>query len=552
MDKQSIRFLFRFRDLVGDTLNEHRKIIEECGSCWWGWWKRPNEDNRIAVWEELAREASEHDPVPVGLFHSGSMHVHIAYVTEVIPPHPDRVYEAHPHVPEGEEKLVPPYYRDSPYSAAWMKFNKMEKTPVEFFEKYSFAEVPNLPNYDKNVLGRFNGKVIMEGEELRGMDTTIWVVRPSEPQDEDQKIILTTRTIPEPVSGDVTRVKGNTILHITDLHYAVGDHANQHVWALEGAGGGRTMAAAISDAIKRKNENIGLVLVTGDLTFLGNKKEYEEAGKGLTLLLGNLGLDKESLIIVPGNHDIVWTQGANYDRTAEVKQAPDAATSNYRKFYRDIYRHDPNKHLSMGRRFLFPSGVSVEIVALNSSSLETGKNFLAGMGRVQEDAFEQGVIELGWGEEKPSVALRILALHHHLTLTEDLELTEDYYRGFGIAVDAVRIQRLAAKYGVQLALHGHKHRAFVWRSSVYELPEDTQPQYRLGELSIIGGGSAGSSETDGKKNYFNLLDITALGVTLRIFKSENSGSFGEMKQCKGLFSLSESKPWLSLSDWSFK
>jgi 3',5'-cyclic AMP phosphodiesterase CpdA len=389
------------------------------------------------------------------------------------------------------------------------------------------------------------------------MDTTIWVVRPSEPHDENEKILLTIRATAEPVSDDVIKAKGNTILHITDLHYAVGDHSKQHIWALEGSGkSGSTMVEAITNSINR--EEIGLVLITGDLTFRGDEQEYDEARKGINRLLGILGLDKESLIIVPGNHDIVWTQGANYDENAEVQQAPENATANYRKFYKDLFRHDQDKdedqkrHLSMGRRFLFPSGISVEVAALNSSSLETGKNFLAGMGRIQEDAFLKVANTLNWDPENPGAALRILALHHHLSLTEDLEPVGSYYKGFGIAVDAVRIQRLAAKYGVQLAVHGHKHRAFIWRSSVYELPEDAQPQYRLGELSIIGGGSAGSSETDGEKNYFNLLDVTASGLKLRIFRSKQKGIFQEMKQFEGQFKFLAEKPGLYLSDWIVK
>jgi hypothetical protein len=206
----------------------------------------------------------------------------------------------------------------------------------------------------------------------------------------------------------------------------------------------------------------------------------------------------------------------------------------------------------MGRRFLFPSGAAVEIAALNSSSLETGKNFLAGMGRVQESAFDEVANTLKWGKMNHSLAFRILALHHHLTLTENLEPAEDYYKGFGIAVDAVRIQRLAAKFGVQLAVHGHKHRAFIWRSSVYELLENAERKYRLGELSIIGGGSAGSCETEKAQNYFNLLDISALGIDLRIFKSAHSGSFGNIKQCTARFGFSAEQQVLSLSDWIVK
>jgi hypothetical protein len=137
-------------------------------------------------------------------------------------------------------------------------------------------------------------------------------------------------------------------------------------------------------------------------------------------------------------------------------------------------------------------------------------------------------------------------------LTENIEPAEDYYRGFGIAVDAVRIQRLAAKYGVQLAVHGHKHRAFIWRSGVYELLENAEQKYNLGELSIIGGGSAGSSETESAKNFFNLLDITASGIELRSFRSQNRGMFGNIKKCTARFAFPAEQPGLLLSDWIVK
>jgi UDP-2,3-diacylglucosamine pyrophosphatase LpxH len=549
----SIRFLFRFRNLVSDTISEHQKVIDENNSCWWGWWKRPKEDNRISVWKELKREASEKNPVPVGLFNSGTGNVYIAHVTEVIQPKSSRAGGQHPRVPKGEEKLIPPYYRESPFSFAWMRFKEIENDAIDFFGKYSFDEVPKLPYYTKEILEQFSGKVIMDAAELMGMDTTIWVVRPRESLDNVQKIVAHPPSIPEPVSYDVIKAEGKTILHISDLHYAVGKNRKQHVWALEGEGGGAsTMVESMNRAIERKNEEIGLVLVTGDLTFCGTTEEYAEANKGLIRLLGLLDLGKENLVVVPGNHDIVWTKKASYNETAEVQQAPPTATSNYRRFYKSLLGHEPNKHLSMGRRFLFPSGAAVEIAALNSSSLETGKNFLAGMGRVQESAFDEVANTLKWGKMNHSLAFRILALHHHLTLTENLEPAEDYYKGFGIAVDAVRIQRLAAKFGVQLAVHGHKHRAFIWRSSVYELLENAERKYRLGELSIIGGGSAGSCETEKAQNYFNLLDISALGIDLRIFKSAHSGSFGNIKQCTARFGFSAEQQVLSLSDWIVK
>jgi hypothetical protein len=202
----------------------------------------------------------------------------------------------------------------------------------------------------------------------------------------------------------------------------------------------------------------------------------------------------------------------------------------------------------MGRRFMLSSGIVLEVCAVNSSSLETGKNFLAGMGRVQEMAFTSVANELRWNDNH-TLALRVLAMHHHIALVEDLEPAEGYYRGFGIAVDAPRIQRLAARKGVQLVLHGHKHRAFIWRSSVYELPEFTQLGHRLGNLSIVGGGSVGSRETDGHKTYFNIMSVAASGIDLAIYRSINAGSFNKMQVWRAGFEIGREPERLVLTDW---
>ena len=62
-------------------------------------------------------------------------------------------------------------------------------------------------------------------------------------------------------------------------------------------------------------------------------------------------------------------------------------------------KHEPNDDFSMGRRFVFPHGGIVEICALNSSSLEQGENWLAGMGMVRKTVFSGVRKELGWETE---------------------------------------------------------------------------------------------------------------------------------------------------------
>jgi hypothetical protein len=117
--------------------------------------------------------------------------------------------------------------------------SKIESKPEPLIDEYSFAEAPNLPNYPKPALERFKDKVITQPDELRGMDTTIWVVRRKKPSDDPQSILLTLPGVPHPISSVPIATKGKSILHLTDLHFAVGDHRKQHIWKLESEKGAK-------------------------------------------------------------------------------------------------------------------------------------------------------------------------------------------------------------------------------------------------------------------------------------------------------------------------
>lgn len=543
-----IRVLFRFRDLIADTLVEHQKVIDQHGTCWWGWWKRPNEDPHHDLWADLRKSASPQNPATVGLFHSGVGKVYLANVVDAIRPSPsgERVQ-----VPEGEEELIPDYYRRSPFSRAWLRLSEIRLEPIEFFGRYSYETIPQIPSYSEAVLRALQGKVIVDDEELRSMDTTIWKVRPKTPGDSTEKILLTVRSVGKAISREPIEAQSNVVVHITDPHFAVGQNRAMHVWRLESEreSGAATLAEAISSALDGRR--IGLVIVTGDFTFTGIEGEYAEAATFLRRLTGLWNLDMDRVVVVPGNHDIQWTTDKAYDEKSVVSIAPSKAQENYRRFYRGLFGHELTSVLAMGRRYALPCGLMLEVCGVNSSSLEQGRNFLAGMGRVQENSLAEVIRELGW-RQTASLSLRLLALHHHLALTENLEDVASYSRGFGIAIDAPRIQRLAARSGVHLALHGHKHRVFVWRSGVYELPEDAQSSWRLGDLSIVGGGSAGSKETEGHKNYFNLFEFGSGGLTLEIFRAQNSGSFDIMQRWRSGFAIAGEPPEpakLTLGDW---
>ncbi len=521
----TIQFLFRYRDLVAETIKEHQAIIENEGSCWWGWWKRPSEDFRREVWDALRQRVKDQGGEWVGLFDSGNTSdnsVIKAYVTEVILPMTDEggTQLKSPPVPKEQEKFIPSYYRRSPYSRAWMRISEIGSS-FQFFGRYSYDVAPALPGIPAQYLSRLRGKVIIDSDELRTMDTTIWQVRSCKEDDHAEKFLVPAIRITEPISVEPIRTLGKQILPLTDLHFA--NNANseirsQHVW---GYPANRERKTTLADAVGSalKNTKVGLLVISGDLTFLADDQEFTEALKSIRSLFGMLGLGSDHVVVVPGNHDILWTKDARqtYDPMQKIDNASEEARKRYSEFYEKLLGHSPNEDCSMGRRYVFPSGCIVDVCALNTSDLESRKNYLAGMGRTHPLAFGKVSQQLNWDTEFQSLALRLLVMHHHLTATEDVENPAEYSKGFGMAMDAKKTLREAARCGVHLVLYGHRHRAFFWWGSVYALPEEKETNWQLGCVSILGGGSAGSSDVVDNKNYFNLLNITSSEVIVRMF-----------------------------------
>lgn len=175
------------------------------------------------------------------------------------------------------------------------------------------------------------------------------------------------------------------------------------------------------------------------------------------------------------------------------------------------------------------------------------------MGRLPDGAFDEVKETLGWTSD-PSLALRLLVHHHHLTATEDVLPTSEFHRGFGMSVDAKQTLRKAARHRVQLILHGHRHQPHLGAEQVYAELESTQPQYSLGRVGIVGGGSAGSTSVTHDTNFFNVLDLDASGISLQVYSAKSPEgrreAFGPMKTFFAPFSCDEGQ--LTLGDWVVK
>ncbi|CAM2009217.1 metallophosphoesterase family protein [Acanthopleuribacter pedis] len=546
MPNPTLSVLFRYRDLIANTLEQHRTLIANHGACWWGWWKKPYEDYRQEVWEHLLEEINQNGHIIIGLFNSGAkQHLSVFHARVVAVKAPEE--EGTIKLNEEERLLVPGYYRKSPYSLGWLKLDQIATEPTDFFKNYSYLKAPPLPWIEKHHLHLLDDKVIHDHGELSAMDTTIWQIRPRHDEDRDERLVFPGLVINEPLSSQPIPLKGETILHLSDLHFSLGEKLRaQHVWGYSNETQGKTtLVEAVEAGIQ--GHRIGLVIISGDITFLGNEAEFEIAYQEIRTLLNMLSLGPEHLVIIPGNHNIQWSNQTTYHHDAPVNHPPPKARAAYEQCYRRILKHDPHETLTMTRRFVFPNGQVLEVGAVNSSSLEHGKDFLSGMGRVHPRAFAAINQSLHWQQQRNSLALRWLVVHHHVCPTESIESPNEYGKGFGMAVDAAATLRKSAAAGVHLVLHGHRHQPFIWRTAVFGSPE-TDPGDCLGEVAVLGGGSAGSRAVNDQQLNFHLIRPRTVQLSVSLFRSRRMQEpFKEVHQWCAPLSIKDGH--LVLGNW---
>ncbi|MEW8426135.1 MAG: hypothetical protein AB2654_11220 [Candidatus Thiodiazotropha sp.] len=164
--------VLRFRDLVtgtGETILEHRSIIENYGHTWWGWWKRPYEQIPINLFEKLRNLL----PVDIYLLDTGwkndGFHMYKARLIDIA----DTQTGSELQSPEPE--YTPGYYNKN-WLHVWFKINKLEKEPDMTIRKLSLASLPSWPEEKQDDIGDYLGSTITTQEDLRRIDVTLWLV----------------------------------------------------------------------------------------------------------------------------------------------------------------------------------------------------------------------------------------------------------------------------------------------------------------------------------------------------------------------------------------
>lgn len=463
--------ILRFRDPeeTVDTISSHNSIIENLGNVRWGWWKKETEK----LSEEQIIFFKNYTGKYVYLINRDLNKLYRAYLSEICPTQPS-----------GDQlSQVPTYYRDSVDKVyMWFLFTKIELLdhyPDEYDSQ--FADMGNPTFIIANLLNKHQEKNTL----LR------------KPLEKDKILVL------------------------SDLHFGE-DYGFCLDSELHNAGQTKeTLTRALLDdlqALKIENE-IGLLVITGDFTTKGDWGSSQKI-KILTelhKLSTALNIDKNKIIAVPGNHDIVRCNATETLVSNNVnKLADNRFEDEFRSFVTQLNGREYDKNLSYNDYYhIEKNNVNLDITILNSCKIVPYKG-MSEFGSVGVEGIDT-IRKLNEKENKNTQ--RIVFLHHHLLPVYDIEFIE---RQPSLSIDSVRILKSALSKNIKLAMHGHQH---VFNMAKYNLFDHT-PEWIDRNITVIANGSTSVSNkrlVNSERNSYSVLTINTKGINIIVREFRRTG-----------------------------
>ncbi len=273
------------------------------------------------------------------------------------------------------------------------------------------------------------------------------------------------------------------ILHLSDLHFGTLDHAN--LWQNQLA----------ADLQGLKCSSIDALIISGDIANKSTPEEYTAAKKFLDDLREEFPIQRQNIIMVPGNHDLNWElsedaytpmrrrsyqgqidnnriidQGGDFIEVVQDQNKYQQRFHHFNQFYENI-KGEPYPLREDQQGILYPlPGQKIVFLGLNSAwsldhhykkSVSINANALSNaLTKIRQDS-------------KYSDWLKIAVWHHPLNSN-----SEDRIKDHGF------MEQLA-KAGFSLALHGHIHKA---DNSLYRYDQSAGGR----KIEVISAGTFGA------------------------------------------------------------
>ena len=505
--------ILRFRDLGradGDTISLHNQIINEHKYTWWGWWKKANETTPIDEFGVLSARANSSD-IPVFLMDSGQHKLYKATCKEV------KAFKDKSLSPE--QNKTPEYYNSEEFNA-WFKFTSIEECNIDDIKNYTYVNIDGLFGTNEANYSSFENKLIYSIKELIQQERTVWFVRNKKATDKDYEIVLLNSEYVQPTnfSEKYYQSYGDSFLWLSDLHLA------STSFRFDGTATSKTLASHITDVVNGSRKKIAGMIVTGDITTGANKEGFERGESLFKDLNSGFTLNSENIAMCPGNHDFSYNP-IDLQKNDQPDVLSSEYTEAYKEFYEKIYHIKPNEYFACGKKILLSSGITVEVVCLNSLYLQQYNNF-NGHGYISEEQLNFVEKEMGWDNRQAQNTIRIAIMHHHYLPVCKVE-SIDVKRPSSVVYDADRLMKWLVKNDVKILLHGHKHTSFHAHLNYPVI--DSDKKIKMKGIAVVGLGSSSSSNT---QNVIALLGISSskLQVTTYQLFSDESTNDAEIQE----------------------
>lgn len=266
------------------------------------------------------------------------------------------------------------------------------------------------------------------------------------------------------------------------------------------------------DFLKAKNLNdpIDFMIFSGDFANKEIKNDLKECAKYIRKLVNSSmsGLF-ERFFIVPGNHDIEWS---NFEES-EISSKP---CESFYEFYKEVYDNDLDIISNLigynSQTKLFDSSFSpdcfcfsrivnkrISILGLNSVMVE--KDY-KGKGMISQSTIN--FLNHEWDKKATQNEFRIATFHHNLLPPFSLNPKEEN----GNLLNSGYVIEELTKFGCDLVLSGHCHDTYYYNFSYNILGHEGFSSIK--NLSYISSGTSGGySPTYDRARSFNIIKIFA-------------------------------------------
>lgn len=292
-----------------------------------------------------------------------------------------------------------------------------------------------------------------------------------------------------------------TIIHATDLHF--GDrHSFTPPLDANGvriSGRGRPTLTesllkdllSIQPPVKRSGipEDRLIVALTGDLSEKADTAELRQARAFMDTLATGLGISESDIFVIPGNHDLVYTQSLAEDRWSPYcrfyeRHAETMRASNDNS---PLLRFDPEQPEAL-TRVIDQSDKGLIVAEINSCAHIRRGTDGENRGEVDDDAIEVLDRQMKAIDERArKCSIRIALIHHHPVVLPGLI---DPGQGYDAVANGNLLMGMLKRHAFHVVLHGHKHtpHTFTYDAVCAWRKDAVRP------LFVIAGGSAGSTD----------------------------------------------------------